>query len=126
MLSVSCDVRGAFVQSVTVTREIDGGSQVVSAKLPAVVTADLRLNTPRYASLPNIMKAKKKTIDSYTAASTGVDTTSTVKYVHASPCVGHTVRCHPVLVAVPFLSIISLELWCCARCGKRCCVVGTR
>ncbi|MGA3802379.1 electron transfer flavoprotein subunit beta/FixA family protein, partial [Pseudomonas fluorescens] len=46
--------------SVAVTREVDGGAQTVSLKLPAIVTTDLRLNEPRYASLPNIMKAKKK------------------------------------------------------------------
>ena len=48
-------------ESVRVTREIDGGLQIISAKLPAIITVDLRLNEPRYASLPNIMKAKKKT-----------------------------------------------------------------
>ena len=50
-----------------VTREVDGGLQTLEMDLPAVVTADLRLNEPRYASLPNIMKAKKKTIDIKTA-----------------------------------------------------------
>ena len=59
--------------SVTVTREIDGGLETVELKLPAVVTADLRLNEPRYASLPNIMKAKKKPIDTVTPDSLGVD-----------------------------------------------------
>jgi electron transfer flavoprotein beta subunit len=59
--------------SVEVTREIDGGLQTVELKLPAVVTTDLRLNEPRYASLPNIMKAKKKPIDEKTAADYGVD-----------------------------------------------------
>ena len=58
---------------VNVTREVDGGLQTVSLKTPAVVTADLRLNEPRYASLPNIMKAKKKPIDEKTAADYGVD-----------------------------------------------------
>ena len=56
-----------------VTREVDGGLQTVKLKLPAVVTTDLRLNEPRYASLPNIMKAKKKPIDVREAASLGVD-----------------------------------------------------
>ncbi len=69
------------VQSLKVTREIDGGVQLMNVKLPAVVTADLRLNTPRYATLPNIMKAKKKPIDTITAASTGVDLASKLKYV---------------------------------------------
>jgi electron transfer flavoprotein beta subunit len=50
-------------QTVRVTREVDGGLQTLELDLPAVVTADLRLNEPRYASLPNIMKAKRKTID---------------------------------------------------------------
>jgi electron transfer flavoprotein beta subunit len=57
-----------------VTREVDGGLQTVKLKLPAVVTTDLRLNEPRYASLPNIMKAKKKPIDARTPADYGVDT----------------------------------------------------
>jgi len=56
-----------------VTREVDGGLQTLDVDLPAVVTADLRLNEPRYASLPNIMKAKKKPIDVKEAASMGVD-----------------------------------------------------
>ncbi|EKE78295.1 MULTISPECIES: electron transfer flavoprotein subunit beta/FixA family protein [Oceanibaculum] len=59
---------------VQVTREIDGGLETVSLKLPAIVTTDLRLNEPRYASLPNIMKAKKKPIDQMTPADLGVDT----------------------------------------------------
>ncbi len=58
-----------------VTREVDGGLQTVELKLPAIVTTDLRLNQPRYASLPNIMKAKKKPIDMKSAADYGVDTT---------------------------------------------------
>jgi electron transfer flavoprotein beta subunit len=56
-----------------VTREIDGGLQTVSLDLPAVITTDLRLNEPRYASLPNIMKAKRKPIDMKTPADFGVD-----------------------------------------------------
>jgi len=58
-----------------VTREVDGGLETVALALPAVITADLRLNEPRYASLPNIMKAKKKPIDMTSAAELGVDTT---------------------------------------------------
>ncbi|WP_028710506.1 electron transfer flavoprotein subunit beta/FixA family protein [Paracoccus pantotrophus] len=72
--------QGAFASEVviegetaTVTREVDGGLQTIKLKLPAVVTADLRLNEPRYASLPNIMKAKKKPLDEKTAADYGVD-----------------------------------------------------
>ena len=64
-----------------VTREIDGGEQTVSLTLPAVVTTDLRLNEPRYASLPNIMKAKKKTIDTVTPDELGVDVSSGLKVV---------------------------------------------
>ncbi|AJE49204.1 electron transfer flavoprotein subunit beta/FixA family protein [Celeribacter indicus] len=57
-----------------VTREVDGGLQTISVPLPAIVTTDLRLNEPRYASLPNIMKAKKKPLEEKTAADYGVDT----------------------------------------------------
>ena len=57
-----------------VTREVDGGLQTISLKMPAVVTTDLRLNEPRYASLPNIMKAKKKPLETKSAADYGVDT----------------------------------------------------
>ncbi len=60
-----------------VSREIDGGMQTLSINLPAVVTTDLRLNEPRYASLPNIMKAKKKQLDVYTPEELGVDMTPT-------------------------------------------------
>jgi electron transfer flavoprotein beta subunit len=56
-----------------VTREVDGGLQTIEVKLPAIVTVDLRLNEPRYASLPNIMKAKKKPLDTMTPADLGVD-----------------------------------------------------
>jgi electron transfer flavoprotein beta subunit len=56
-----------------VTREVDGGLQTIEVALPAIVTADLRLNEPRYASLPNIMKAKKKPLEEKTAADYGVD-----------------------------------------------------
>jgi len=59
--------------SAEVTREIDGGLETIKVKLPMVVTTDLRLNEPRYASLPNIMKAKKKPIDTVTAGDLGVD-----------------------------------------------------
>ena len=61
--------------SITVIREVDGGLETVKLALPAIVTTDLRLNEPRYASLPNIMKAKKKPLDSKTPADYGVDTT---------------------------------------------------
>jgi electron transfer flavoprotein beta subunit len=64
-----------------VTREVDGGLQTLSIDLPAVVTADLRLNEPRYASLPNIMKAKKKPLDVKELSSLGVDTTPRLKVV---------------------------------------------
>ena len=61
--------------AVHVTREVDGGSQTLRLALPAIITTDLRLNEPRYASLPNIMKAKKKPIAETTAAAYGVDAT---------------------------------------------------
>jgi electron transfer flavoprotein beta subunit len=60
--------------ALVVTREVDGGLQTVKLKMPAIVTTDLRLNEPRYASLPNIMKARKKPIDEKTAVDYGVDT----------------------------------------------------
>ncbi len=60
----------------TVTREVDGGLQSIRVKMPAIVTVDLRLNEPRYASLPNIMKAKKKPLDEKTPADYGVDVTA--------------------------------------------------
>ncbi len=63
----------------TVTREVDGGLQTIDIKLPAVVTTDLRLNEPRYASLPNIMKAKKKPLDKKTPADFGVSTAARLK-----------------------------------------------
>jgi electron transfer flavoprotein beta subunit len=59
--------------AISVTREVDGGLQTVKLKSPAIVTTDLRLNEPRYASLPNIMKAKKKPIDEKTPADVGID-----------------------------------------------------
>ncbi|WP_371193213.1 electron transfer flavoprotein subunit beta/FixA family protein [Glaciecola sp. SC05] len=70
---------------VLVTREIDGGLQTVELSLPAVVTTDLRLNEPRYASLPNIMKAKRKPIDVKSAADMGVDLSSNVKVIKVTP-----------------------------------------
>ncbi|XP_076168153.1 electron transfer flavoprotein beta subunit [Ptiloglossa arizonensis] len=62
----------------TVTREVDGGLEVVKMKTPAVLSADLRLNEPRYATLPNIMKAKKKAIKKMTTKDLGVDTTARI------------------------------------------------
>jgi len=64
-----------------VVREVDGGLQTVALKLPAIVTADLRLNQPRYASLPNIMKAKKKPLDEIDAASLGLDIEPKIKVI---------------------------------------------
>jgi electron transfer flavoprotein beta subunit len=70
--------------AVTVTREIDGGLQTVKLKLPAVVSTDLRLNEPRYASLPNIMKAKKKPIDEKSPADYGVDPSPRLKVLNVA------------------------------------------
>ena len=70
---------------VAVTREIDGGFQTVELNLPAVVTTDLRLNEPRYAALPNIMKAKKKPLDVKTPADFGVDVTPRIKTLKVEP-----------------------------------------
>jgi electron transfer flavoprotein beta subunit len=70
---------------IAVTREIDGGEQTVLLNLPAIVTTDLRLNEPRYASLPNIMKAKKKPIDTTTPADLGVTMSANLKTVSVAP-----------------------------------------
>ena len=64
-----------------VTREVDGGLQTISVAMPTIITVDLRLNEPRYASLPNIMKAKKKPLDEKTAADYGVDVTPRLEIV---------------------------------------------
>ena len=69
----------------TVVREIDGGFQTVDLTLPAVITTDLRLNEPRYASLPNIMKAKKKPMDTLTPADLGVDVAPTFEVLSVEP-----------------------------------------
>ena len=78
--------QGTFASGMTfadgkaeVTREVDGGLETVSLGMPVVVTTDLRLNEPRYASLPNIMKAKKKTIDQVSVEDLGVDVTPRLK-----------------------------------------------
>ena len=68
----------------SVKREVDGGIQTLTLKLPLVVTADLRLNEPRYVKLPNIMKAKKKPLDTVTPADLGVDITPRIKLVKVS------------------------------------------
>ncbi|MEY3953969.1 MAG: Electron transfer flavoprotein subunit beta [Pseudomonadota bacterium] len=81
MLAALCNMpQATFASKVTiegdkavVVREVDGGLETVSAKLPAVVTSDLRLNEPRYVTLPNIMKAKKKPIDTFKPEDLGVD-----------------------------------------------------
>ena len=68
-----------------VTREVDAGLQVVTMPLPAIITADLRLNEPRYASLPNIMKAKKKPLDTLTPDELGVDVAPTFEILSVEP-----------------------------------------
>ena len=72
-------------EKISVTREVDGGLQTVSLNLPAVVTTDLRLNEPRYASLPNIMKAKKKPLDTLTPEELGVDASPRTEILKVSP-----------------------------------------
>ena len=69
---------------VTVVREVDGGLETLSLSLPAVITTDLRLNEPRYVTLPNIMKAKKKTLQVFKPADLGVDVTSKIKTLKVS------------------------------------------
>ncbi|MEM9742691.1 MAG: electron transfer flavoprotein subunit beta/FixA family protein [Pseudomonadota bacterium] len=93
MLAALCGMSQATFASVVeaddgalkVTREIDGGLQTISVKLPAVITTDLRLNEPRYASLPNIMKAKKKPLDVMTPADLGVAVAPTVEVLAVEP-----------------------------------------
>lgn len=84
--------QGTFASEVTVeggsmkvTREVDGGLQTVDLPLPAIVTTDLRLNEPRYAALPNIMKARKKPLDTKSPADYGVDTASKVTVLKVTP-----------------------------------------
>ena len=84
--------QGTFASELTVdggkasvTREVDGGLQTVSLTLPAIVTTDLRLNEPRYASLPNIMKAKKKPLDETTPETLGIDTAPRVTLLKVEP-----------------------------------------
>jgi electron transfer flavoprotein beta subunit len=71
-------------EAVDVTREVDGGAQTVGLKLPAIVTTDLRLNEPRYASLPNIMKAKKKPLDETSPEALGVDVSPRLTVIKTS------------------------------------------
>ncbi|MDT2057591.1 MAG: electron transfer flavoprotein subunit beta/FixA family protein, partial [Planktomarina sp.] len=71
-------------ESAVVTREVDGGLQTIKVSMPTIVTVDLRLNEPRYASLPNIMKAKKKQMDEKTAADLGVDVSPHLTIVSTS------------------------------------------
>lgn len=75
------EVAGEFVE---VTREVDGGLEKLSLKLPAVVTTDLRLNEPRYVTLPNIMKAKKKPLETVSPDALGVDVTPRLKTLNVS------------------------------------------
>jgi electron transfer flavoprotein beta subunit len=72
----------------TVTREVDGGLQTITVKLPAIITVDLRLNEPRYASLPNIMKAKAKPLAVKTPADYGVDVSPRLEVVKTSEPAG--------------------------------------
>lgn len=93
MLAALCNYpQGTFAckaelkdSKIEVTREIDGGEQTVLLDLPAIVTTDLRLNEPRYASLPNIMKAKKKPIDTLSPADLGVEISSNIKTLGVAP-----------------------------------------
>ena len=78
MFSNKVEIEG---EHAVVTREVDGGLQTVKVALPTVISTDLRLNEPRYASLPNIMKAKKKPLEEKTAADLGVDVTPRLEIV---------------------------------------------
>jgi electron transfer flavoprotein beta subunit len=70
--------------SARVTREVDGGLETLALKLPAIVTTDLRLNEPRYVTLPNIMKAKKKPLDVFKPADLGVDVSPRIRTLKVS------------------------------------------
>ena len=93
MLAALCGYsQGTFISELEiadgrfkVVREVDGGLQTLSLKPPAILSVDLRLNEPRYASLPNIMKAKKKDIEELAAADCGVDSTSKIKILKMEP-----------------------------------------
>ena len=93
MLSALANIsQGAFASELVieggkakVTREIDGGLQTIELGLPAVISADLRLNEPRYASLPNIMKAKKKPLDTVTPADLGVEVAPRLRTLKVEP-----------------------------------------
>jgi len=80
----ACGVELKGNSLVTVRREVDGGIQTLDLKMPAIITSDLRLNEPRYVKLPNIMKAKKKQIDTFTPDELGVDITSRIKVLKVS------------------------------------------
>ena len=92
MLAALCDLpQATFASKVevadgkaSVTREVDGGLETVSITLPAIVTTDLRLNEPRYVTLPNIMKAKKKQLDNVKPADLGVDIKAHIKTLKVS------------------------------------------
>jgi electron transfer flavoprotein beta subunit len=73
------EIEGAGAGVAKVTREVDGGLETLQLSLPAVVTTDLRLNEPRYVTLPNIMKAKKKQLDTFSPADLGVDVAPRIK-----------------------------------------------
>lgn len=93
MLGALCNMpQGTFAYEIkveggklNVIREVDGGLQTISLSLPAIVTSDLRLNEPRYASLPNIMKAKKKQLDVFTPADLGVEVTKHLTQIKVEP-----------------------------------------
>ena len=80
-----CQARAVEGGKAKVTREIDGGLQTIELSLPAVISADLRLNEPRYASLPNIMKAKKKPLDTVTPADLGVEVAPRLRTLKVEP-----------------------------------------
>ena len=83
---ITYNIKGVFASNIektdaglTVTREVDGGLETIKINLPAVLSADLRLNEPRYATLPNIMKAKKKKVDKVQPDALGVDLTPRIQ-----------------------------------------------
>ncbi len=93
----------------TVAREVDGGIETVAVSLPAVITTDLRLNEPRYASLPNIMKAKKKPLAEVALASLGVDLAPKVKVIKIEEPKGRTGSCKFVKTADELFAALRNE-----------------
>ena len=107
---------GALVQEATVTREVDGGLQTIKMPLPAVVSADLRLNVPRYIKLPDIVKARKKKVDTLNLDDLGIDTAPRITCVRACVCARPRLllMCVRVRVCAVPAVVLCLRWWICS------------